>query len=158
MKEKQQEWQSVGIKTGSGLSFRIGFISRVRWGFLCNSVTCNLLISYFMLNYRLIRTDRTEIRPVDGKTRGRAQGYLEKQIKGRDRSMCAGCEDRVQESRPSLSLPFLNVITRGYAAALRVRSIKLTQKDFPAEGSLNVSYSYGNSIAVGLASLCIREL
>lgn len=110
-----------------------------------------------MLDKRLIWAERTEIRPADGKTRGRALGYLEKQIEGRDSSMCADCEDRVQENRPSLSLPFLNIITRGYAAALRVWSIKL-RKEFPAEGSLNVSYSYGNSVAAGLTSLCIREL
>lgn len=47
--------------------------------------------------------------------------------------MCAGCEDRVQENRPSLSLRSLNVITRGYVEALRVWSIKLTQKDFAAQ-------------------------
>lgn len=86
-----------------------------------------------MLEKHLIRTERTEIRPVDGKTRGRALGYLEKQIEGRDSSMCAGCEDRVQENRPSLSLRSLNVITRGNVEALRVRSIKLTQKDFAAQ-------------------------
>lgn len=97
-----------------------------------------------MLDKRLIQNERTEIRPVDGKTRGRALGYLEKQIEGRDSSMCAGCEGRVRDNWPSLSLPFLNVITRGYAAALRARSIRPRLKDFPAEDSLNVSYSCDN--------------
>lgn len=96
-----------------------------------------------MLDKRLIRTERTEICPADGKTRGRALGCLEKQIEGRDRSMCAGCQ---QSPGEQAQLPFLNVITRGDAAALRVRSIKPTQKAFPAEGSLNVSYSYGNGV------------
>lgn len=132
--KKSNKNESVSIESASGLSFRIGFTWSACWGSLCNSVTCNhLLILYFMLDKRLIWAERTEIRPADGKTRGRALGYLEKQIEGRDSSMCADCEDRVQENRPGLSLPFLNIITRGYAAALRVRPIKL-RKRVPSRG------------------------
>lgn len=105
-----------GQKSGSRFSFRNGFSLRVWRVLLCTPATCNhLLMLHFMLHKLLIQTKRTRIRPADGKTRGRAPGYLEIQIEERDISMCAGRKNRVQEKGAEFIGSLLNVSTRAAA-------------------------------------------
>lgn len=117
-----------GQKSGSRFRFRSGFSWRVRRVLFCTPATCNhLLMLHFMLHKLLIWTKKTWIRPADGKTRGRAPGYLEMRIEERDISMCAGRKNRVQEKGGRV-YRFLNVSGWGCRATLRVRSIKPKQK------------------------------
>lgn len=116
-----------GQQSGSRFRFRNGF-SWVRRVLLCTPATCHhLLMLHFMLHKLLIRTKRTRLRPADGKTRGRAPGYLEIQI---EEIFSCVLVVRTESRRrgSSLSVPFLNVSARGCRATLRVRSIKPTQK------------------------------
>lgn len=120
-----------GQKFGSRFSLRSGFSWRVRRVLFCTPATCNhLLMLHFMLHKLLTQTKRTRIRPADGKTRGRAPGYLEIQIEERDISMCAGRKNRVQEKGGRVYRFVFECKRPGLRATLRVRSIKPTQKTY----------------------------